>query len=78
MTSSGSSSSSEICGSGAATAPEAFLGLSFFFGCLGAVVFFDLVDLSLIYSQKTPSGMGRHCDPMFAKTSASSLLSLLT
>jgi hypothetical protein len=54
------------------------LGLSFFFGFFGAVIFFDLVDHSLISSQKTLGGMRKHCDPMFAKTSASSLLSMLT
>jgi hypothetical protein len=36
------------------------------------------IDLSMISSQKTPCGMGRHWDPMFARLSASSLLALLT
>jgi hypothetical protein len=38
----------------------------------------SFIDLSMISSQKTPGGMGRHWDPMFAKLSASSLLALLT
>jgi hypothetical protein len=36
------------------------------------------IDLSMISSQKTPGGIGRHWDPMFARLSASSLLALLT
>jgi hypothetical protein len=36
------------------------------------------IDLSMISSQKTPGGTGRHWDPIFAKLSASSLLALLT
>jgi hypothetical protein len=36
------------------------------------------IDLSMISSQKTPCGTGKHWDPMFAKLSASSLLALLT
>jgi hypothetical protein len=36
------------------------------------------IDRSLISSQKTPCGTGKHWDPMFAKLSASSLLALLT
>src|SRR4051812_24864375 len=36
------------------------------------------MDLSLTSSQNTPGGTGRHCDPMFARTSASLLLDLLT
>jgi hypothetical protein len=32
------------------------------------------IDLSMISSQKTPGGIGRHWDPMFARLSASSLL----
>jgi hypothetical protein len=35
------------------------------------------IDLSMISSQKTPCGMGKHLDPMFARLSASSLLALL-
>jgi hypothetical protein len=36
------------------------------------------IDLSMISSQKTPGGIGKHWDPIFAKLSASSLLVLLT
>jgi hypothetical protein len=36
------------------------------------------IDRSMISSQKTPCGMGKHWDPMFAKLLASSLLALLT
>jgi hypothetical protein len=35
------------------------------------------IDLSMISSQKTPCGMGKHWDPMFAKLSTSLLLALL-
>jgi hypothetical protein len=35
------------------------------------------IDLSTISSQNTPNGTGKHCDPIFAKLSASSLLFLL-
>jgi hypothetical protein len=35
------------------------------------------IDLSMISSQNTPGGMGKHRDPMFARLSASSLLALL-
>jgi hypothetical protein len=35
------------------------------------------IDLSTISSQNTPDGTGKHCDPIFAKVSASSLLFLL-
>jgi hypothetical protein len=35
------------------------------------------IDLSMISSQNTPGGMGKHWDPMFARLSASSLLALL-
>jgi hypothetical protein len=35
------------------------------------------IDLSMISSQKTPGGIGRHWDPIFAKLSASLLLALL-
>jgi hypothetical protein len=38
----------------------------------------SFIDLSMISSQKTPGGTGRHWDPMFAKLSASLLLALLT
>jgi hypothetical protein len=34
------------------------------------------IDLSMISSQKTPSGIGGHWDPIFAKLSASLLLAL--
>jgi hypothetical protein len=40
------------------------------------LIFF--IDLSNISSQKTPDGMGRHCDPIFARLLAYSLLFLLT
>jgi hypothetical protein len=36
------------------------------------------IDHSMISSQKTPYGTGKHWDPMFAKLSTSSLLALLT
>jgi hypothetical protein len=36
------------------------------------------IDRSIISSQKTPCGTGKHWDPIFAKLSASSLLALLT
>jgi hypothetical protein len=36
------------------------------------------IDLSMISSQKSPCGTGKHWDPMFARLSASSLLALLT
>jgi hypothetical protein len=36
------------------------------------------IDCSIISSQKTPCGTGKHWDPMFAKLSASSLLALMT
>jgi hypothetical protein len=36
------------------------------------------IDLSMISSQKTPGGMGRHWDPIFAKLPASSLLAVTT
>jgi hypothetical protein len=36
------------------------------------------IDLSTISSQKTPCGIGKHWDPIFARLSASSLLALLT
>jgi hypothetical protein len=36
------------------------------------------IDLSMISYQKTPCGMGKHWDSMFARLSASSLLALLT
>jgi hypothetical protein len=36
------------------------------------------IDLSMISSQKTPYGTGKHWDPIFAKLSASSMLALLT
>jgi hypothetical protein len=36
------------------------------------------IDRSMISSQKTPCGTGKHWDPMFAKFLASSLLALLT
>jgi hypothetical protein len=36
------------------------------------------IDLSMISSQKTPCGTGKHWDPMFARLSTSSLLDLLT
>jgi hypothetical protein len=36
------------------------------------------IDISMISFQKTPCGMGKHSDPMFARLSASSLLTLLT
>jgi hypothetical protein len=36
------------------------------------------IDLSMISSQNTPCGTGKHWDPMFAKLSASLLLALLT
>jgi hypothetical protein len=35
------------------------------------------IDLSMISSQNTPGGTGKHWDPMFARLSASSLLALL-
>jgi hypothetical protein len=37
----------------------------------------SFIDLSMISSQKTPGGTERHCDPMFARLSASSLPALL-
>jgi hypothetical protein len=40
------------------------------------LIFF--IDLSMISSQKTPGGIGRHWDPIFAKLSAFSLLAPLT
>jgi hypothetical protein len=43
-----------------------------------AEVLLLFIDLSMISSQKTPCGTGRHWDPMFARLSASSLLALLT
>jgi hypothetical protein len=36
------------------------------------------IDLSMISSQKTPCGIGKHWDPIFARLSASLLLALLT
>jgi hypothetical protein len=36
------------------------------------------IDLSMISSQNTPGGIGRHWDPIFAKLSAFSLLAQLT
>jgi hypothetical protein len=41
-------------------------------------VFLPFIDLSMISSQKTPGGTGRHWDPMFDRLSASLLLALLT
>src|SRR5215213_5628011 len=66
MTSSCSSSSSTV----SLVVLEDFAFFSFF-------VFAGFVDLSLISSQNTPGGIARHCDPMFARISASSLLILL-
>jgi hypothetical protein len=43
----------------------------------GLEVLLPFIDLSTISSQKTPGGMGRHWDPMFARLSASLLLALL-
>jgi hypothetical protein len=41
-------------------------------------ILLSFIDLSIISSKKTPGGIGRHWDPMFAKLSASSLPDLLT
>jgi hypothetical protein len=35
------------------------------------------IDISMISSQRTPGGIGRHWDPMFARLSASSMLAQL-
>jgi hypothetical protein len=40
------------------------------------LIFF--INLLTISSQKTPDGTGRHCDPIFARLLASSLMFLLT
>jgi hypothetical protein len=48
-------------------------------GCPSVVdVLLFFIDRSMIFSQKTPCGTGKHWDPMFAKLLASSLLALLT
>jgi hypothetical protein len=47
------------------------------FGPLELKCVFPFIDLSMISSQKTHGGTGRHWDPMFAKLLASSLLALL-
>jgi hypothetical protein len=43
----------------------------------GLGVLLPFIDISMISSQNTPSGMGKHWDPMFAKLLASLLLALL-
>jgi hypothetical protein len=62
-------SSSGACSS---AAPERIANVGFL------VVGLVLMDLSKIVSKKTPGGIGRHFDPMLAKSSASTLLSLPT
>jgi hypothetical protein len=47
------------------------------FGSPKLEVLLPFIDLSMISSQKTPGGTGRHWDPMFVRLSASSLLDLL-
>jgi hypothetical protein len=72
MTSAGSIVSSVV----SLSAPEPVVVL--YFCLLEFEVLLSFIDLSMISSQKTPIGIGRHWDPMFAKLSASSLLDLLT
>jgi hypothetical protein len=43
----------------------------------GLEVLLPFIDLSIISSQNTHGGAGKHWDPMFARLSASSLLHLL-
>jgi hypothetical protein len=40
-------------------------------------VLLSFINLSMISSQNTPGGTGKHWDPMFARLSTSSLLALL-
>jgi hypothetical protein len=47
------------------------------FNSPGLKVLLPFIDLSMISSQNTPGGMGKHWDPMFARLSVSSLLVLL-
>jgi hypothetical protein len=43
----------------------------------GLEVLLPFIDLSMISSQNTPGGTGKHWDPMFARLLASSSLALL-
>jgi hypothetical protein len=58
------------------SAPDSLsYGVCFF---LGLESLTPWIDRTVISSQKTPEGIGKHWDPMFAKVSASSLLARLT
>jgi hypothetical protein len=57
-------------------APETVVGYWLGSAVVELLLFF--IDLSMISSQKTPGGIGRHWDPMFARLSGSLLLALLT
>jgi hypothetical protein len=70
------SSGSVVSSAASLSAPEPAVVCCFYL--LEPKVLFSLIDRSIISSQKTPGGIGRHWDPMFAKLSASSLLDLLT
>jgi hypothetical protein len=57
------------------SAPEPVVGC--WLGSPSVELLLLFIDLLMISSQKTPDGIGRHWDPMFARLSASSLLALL-
>jgi hypothetical protein len=56
-------------------APEPFVAS--WFNSPKLEVLLPFIDLSMISSQNTSGGMGKHWDPMFARLLASSLLALL-
>jgi hypothetical protein len=58
------------------SAPEPVVG--YWLGSPSVELLLLFIDLSMISSQKTPGGIGRNWDPMFARLSASLLLALLT
>jgi hypothetical protein len=69
------SSSSDVLSASDLLAPEPTVVC--WFGPPELEFFLPFIDISMISSQKTHGGTGRHWDPMFAKLSASSLLALL-